>query len=91
MIWTKTLYRLAVIDLVLAALALGGGIAVYANKLPRFERLNYQTISIDEYKNYNILAFHDREAGQEIVCVSLDSQHPSISCYPTGRKWTSEK
>jgi hypothetical protein len=49
------------------------------NPRPRFEKL---------YNEGKFNVWHDRETGQEIVCVEqYGSRDPSNSCWITGRKW----
>lgn len=51
----------------------------------RFDRIYTENINAPHgFSEFNV--FHDKETGQEIVCVTggLDG---SMSCYLSGRKW----
>lgn len=78
--------------LTLLALVTGIGMgSVIAQNQPRFEHV-YTSPWIDYIIGGNIfrskafIVFHDRETGQEIVCVD-GSAYAAESCYLTGRKW----
>lgn len=53
---------------------------------PRFEFLSKQYPAVGEKGPFaNVFkVYHDRETGQEIVCVSVDR---GGGCYTTGRNW----
>lgn len=60
------------------------GYVLHAQTTPRFERLNSE--SHGEYVRFSV--WHDREAGEEFVCVhSGVDLGLSVSCFPTGRNW----
>lgn len=67
---------------ILLVLSISSSDNVKAGSRPRFEMI------LDQYhepKNHSFEVFHDKETGQEIVCVygGLDM----ASCYLTGRSW----
>ena len=55
------------------------GIAV-GQHTPRFEHVITQTVDTP-YATLYLNVLHDRDTGQEIVCVDHES------CYLTGRRW----
>jgi hypothetical protein len=50
---------------------------------PRFEHLSSTTTNNGAVVN----TYHDREAGEEIVCIEQHSGYFYVSCITTGRKW----
>lgn len=48
---------------------------------PRFEFIYSQRLNSSPLYIYDIEVLHDKDTGQEVVCIN------GKSCYPTGRKW----
>ncbi len=70
-------------------IALVAGIAIGQHS-PRFELIDEQKVL--EPHSYIQLdtvftVFHDRDTGQEIVCILRGDSYDSSSCYLTGRRW----
>ena len=81
----------------LIALLLAAAAAGYTLPRPRFEMVYTETapnyrlgdpinrVGPDVYANDHFVVWHDKETGQEIVCLVRTNSSPS--CWLTGRKW----
>jgi hypothetical protein len=78
---------------VLVAFALGA-LTMGALPRPRFERIYRQTLDSPTPNYGDTMIFdvlHDRETGQETVCIRRVWDNQSVSCYLTGRTWGADK
>lgn len=76
------------LHLALIGLTLVSGVAIGQHQ-PRFEQVYNQAMKNDSLMGYETIftVFHDKDTGQEIVCIMRNSSTASNSCYLTGRKW----
>jgi hypothetical protein len=72
-----------------------GAVTMAALPRPRFERVMFERMPMDSSNiELYFTVIHDRESGQEVVCVNVaeyGGNNRPVSCYPTGRSWGAGK
>ena len=70
----------------LICVGLIGG-TIIAESRPRFEHIYSQDLNLDGAEKDTFNVVHDRDTGQELVCVTTTNRYNGATCYLTGRRW----